>query len=273
MISSLLAKYPVQDHNTAQAFFDDMVKLFDIMLDKTDLYIATLSGPVFWSTVISQSGSGDPMAAVEAANLVACYIEARSAYSPPDGNKVTNALTELVDQWMEVEAEHRSLSLPGVFQVAVKTGTSDAGNTPQGTLQGTLQKFNSLAIGPKVWPPVHFGLAEKAVMLSSRIRPLVEGRSIETPGGFLPLPTKTSMPAAVTAFLTSFALENHHPGQLWRMGLTSMGLFQRPAEKARWAAATDGQTNLMWTPSGFARFVNAAFEDPSVHLALGLLTP
>ena len=43
MISSLLAKYPVQDDITAQAFFNDMVKLFNIMLDKADLYIACRS--------------------------------------------------------------------------------------------------------------------------------------------------------------------------------------------------------------------------------------
>lgn len=142
---SLLAKYPVPYNgpdNTAQLFFDDMVKLFNAMLDKSDLYIAVRGGPVFWSTVISHSASGDPMATEEAANLVACYMEARSAYSPPQGDRVTNALTELVDQWMEVEAERRSLPPPGAFQATFIADPSGACDTPQG--------FRDLAFRPKV---------------------------------------------------------------------------------------------------------------------------
>ena len=265
MLYTLQSRYPVGNHDdTAETFFDDMTKLFNLMLNKSEFYIAVRGGPVFWSTVVAIFDPTNPMGSGELSNLVACYVGARQAYSPTHGSWVTNALTSLVDEWMEVEAERWSLPLPGTFQIAA--GTSHAGGD-------SLQGSRSVAIGKRVWPPTHFSSSERALILSTRIRPLVEGRSTETPGGLLPLPTKNTLPVMVTAYLTSFALENYHPGQPWRVGLTSMGNFQRPAEKVRWATATGEQTNLMWSPSGFARFADTVFEDPGVHLAIGLLTP
>lgn len=271
MINCLLAKYPVQDDDknekTAREFYKDTVVLFDIMLDKADFYIASRGRTAFVSTIVSQSGSSNPMLAKDVENLVRCYVAARKAYSPPQGNHVANDLTELVDQWLEVEHECRSLPPPEVFRVAINTDTG--GNFNESSqFQNPSQAFHQI-----IWPPAYFSRVGRDMMLNPRIRPLIEGRSIETPGGFLPLPTRTSMPSVVQAFLASIALENYKPRQPWRIGLPAMANFMRPVSKGNWAATTNGETNLMWSPSVFAQFSDTVFKDPGVHIAIGLLTP
>lgn len=268
MLDIVGPRYSIQTYGvdaTTERFFKDMVTLFATMLEKSELYLAVRGGAVFWSTITAQLDSTNPISSGGITNIVRCYVKARRAYSPPQGNTMTNELTDAVDQWIDIETECQSLPSREMFQIAFQTDTSIATDAPD--------TFEGAASRPKVWPPAHLSPAEREMIMDSKIRPLVEGRCIETPGGLLPLPTKTSTPATVRAFITSLALENHEPRQPWRIGLASLGSFLRPASKTHWASVTGGETNLMWPPSAFARFADAALKGPGVHVAIGLLTP
>ena len=52
-----------------------------------------------------------------------------------------NALTELLSQWMEVVAEHRSFSLTGVFQVDVQAGNGDSGDSGETLIKHFARHF------------------------------------------------------------------------------------------------------------------------------------
>ncbi|SPO01133.1 uncharacterized protein DNG_03880 [Cephalotrichum gorgonifer] len=216
------------------------------MLDKSELYLAVRGEPVFWSTVTSQLDSDKPVPVRQVKNIVHCYVKSRKGYAPPKGPLVTNDMTRLVDLWIEIETECQSLPPPEAFQVTFKTEPSQPTNM-----------FQNLVFRPKPWPPVHFSLAEQSMIKHNKFRPLIEGRCIECPSEAMALPSKTSMPAVVRAFITTVALENYHPSRSCRLALISMGNFIKDGIEFRWSRSTDCETDTMWTPSSFSIFADA----------------
>lgn len=265
MIYSLVGKYPDRDDehdNTAQELFEDMTQLFTIMLDKSELYLAVRGGSVFWSTVMSRLDPGKPMPAKEVANIVNCHVKARKEYAPPQGDVITNDLTRLVDQWIEIDTVCQYLPAPQAFQLTFRTQPS-----PPTTM------FQNLTFQRKPWPPAYFSVAEKGMVTDPRIRPLIDGRCIEFPGGEMFLPSKTSMPAIVRAFITGLALESYHPGRPWRLALTSVGSFLKDGAHMRLVWPSVARAHRTLDPSGFSIFADGVFKSSGAQLAIGLLTP
>ncbi|KAM7208304.1 hypothetical protein V8F20_001282 [Naviculisporaceae sp. PSN 640] len=240
--------------------------LFRAVLGQSALFKALHGSDIVWEMIAARANLFDEISAADAKVVVETMCAARQAYRGKT-NHVTE-LTRLADQCIALAQETSALGPAHTFTVAQRDSYQTSGNSPEvvETLTSTLGSLNLR----DSWPPLHFVVADCAVLSHPSIREKLENNGSATRDLVASLPSCQSLPLDLVAGVASSATRHYQHTSPWALFLSPVA-YMAFIDRREWYFTTGQQSRLFATLASFLAYAKDAFKHRQKSMVMGML--
>lgn len=238
---------------------DRLVAFFNTLVTHKCLFLALRGYDAVWEVVTGEWRAYNFLATAQVKELAQAYSTARRAYQLGNADH-TSHLTAIVDQWIQVEDQIRSL--PPLTQFILPE-RPDAANDED--FIEALQTTNITA----AWPASHFNATEIAFLAHPRFTEVLMGVTVDSAGQLPPRPDQMCSPWTTRLWLCHTALKALTESKKL-LFMTPVGFLDNGSQQA-WYEAMGAQSKVFGTVDHFVEYAADGLVARGKDMVAGLL--